>query len=82
MTADFLTAKWRSNERRKIDWIASAALLLGCTAPLYIAAADIGLEGLPWVFPCYVVTFVACVVGRITAYRVQQSLQAYRATSL
>jgi hypothetical protein len=80
VTASFVLRKWRTRGIRRVDWVGVAALLAGWAIPLLVQPLPSSLYLLtghvfepwggdaqwwhPWLFPCYAVSFCACIFGR------------------
>ena len=68
VTADFLTASWRVERARRVDWVGVAALLGGLASPLYLPRWVVGAGAEqwwhPWLLPSYAVGFLLCLSGR------------------
>ena len=68
LTVDCATARWRTPQVRKVNWIGLAALLAGCATPLYLPNSMVGatsdVSWHPWLLPSYGVGFLICLFGR------------------
>lgn len=68
VTADLLTASWRVERARKVDWVGVVALLGGLASPLYLPGWVVGAGAEPWwhpwLLPSYAVGFLLCLFGR------------------
>jgi hypothetical protein len=68
LTVDFATRRWRTERVRRIDWVGTSALLVGCTAALYLPKWIVGTAEDQWwhpgLLPSYGMGFAVCLIGR------------------